>query len=251
MTYTFKDISTTKFSINDREFYKTFIAHYISDSIIKIFNVYDSTTPLIQSTLVSDIDIDGTTYANATLLMNALTDVLYVREGTSGDLDSAQIEANRVAIVSLQSGKANTVHTHDDRYYTETEIDSMLSSIGGGISTVSGDIDGNNLNLTDQNDDPIGTIDVSELKSQATIITYEDYKLILKDASGNTLSSTSIIPALIDIDATYADGTNVDKTGKWVIGSRPGINGGDSFIGLSNAPDPTTDADIDEIQNSK
>ena len=37
------------------------------------------------------------------------------------------LKALKNYIVNLLSGKANTSHTHDDRYYTETEVDTALS----------------------------------------------------------------------------------------------------------------------------
>lgn len=37
---------------------------------------------------------------------------------------------------SVAAGKANTGHTHDDRYYTETEIDSKVSAINTSISNI-------------------------------------------------------------------------------------------------------------------
>ena len=38
-------------------------------------------------------------------------------------------------INNLLNGKSNTGHTHDDRYYTETEIDNKLKNISGSIPT--------------------------------------------------------------------------------------------------------------------
>ena len=34
------------------------------------------------------------------------------------------------------SGKADTIHNHDDRYYTEGEVDGLISAIKGGITSV-------------------------------------------------------------------------------------------------------------------
>lgn len=192
MNYTFKDISTTKFSINDRELFKTFICYYVDANRIKILNIYDSTQPLIPTTQVSDIDIDGTSYANATLLMNALASILFVREG-GASLDTAQIEANRVAIVSLDTDKSDVGHTHDDRYYTETEIDAIIAGIGAGTEIADGEVDGDNLNLKDASDNIIATVDVSALRAQGTIVAYENGVLTLKDENGVTLSTTEIV----------------------------------------------------------
>lgn len=40
----------------------------------------------------------------------------------------------KAEIDTLLNGKSDTDHTHDDRYYTETEIDSKVSTINGTIS---------------------------------------------------------------------------------------------------------------------
>lgn len=42
------------------------------------------------------------------------------------------------AMQTALDGKASTTHTHDDRYYTETEIDSLLAGVGGGELTSPG-----------------------------------------------------------------------------------------------------------------
>ena len=100
MTYSFVDINTSKFSINGRELFKTFIPVYVNEQTIRVVNIYDSRFPLIPNTSVSEIEFDGQTYANATLLNNAIHDALFSR-AVSGDIDNAQIEANRLAIIDL------------------------------------------------------------------------------------------------------------------------------------------------------
>lgn len=76
--------------------------------------------------------------ANALTSANAYTDSkidALVGEGASTTLDtigeiSSAIEDNQDAIDLLNSAianKANTSHTHDDRYYTETEVNNLLS----------------------------------------------------------------------------------------------------------------------------
>lgn len=41
-------------------------------------------------------------------------------------------------IANSVSGKANSSHTHDDRYYTETEVDSKFSAVNTSISNITG-----------------------------------------------------------------------------------------------------------------
>lgn len=59
---------------------------------------------------------------------NVMTEIA---EGDSNTLTSAKSYTD-----SVVGGKANASHTHDDRYYTETEIDSKLSAINGAISDI-------------------------------------------------------------------------------------------------------------------
>lgn len=58
------------------------------------------------------------------LVMNKIT------TGDETTLSSAKSYADELA-----SGKANSSHNHDDKYYTETEIDSKLSTVNSTIST--------------------------------------------------------------------------------------------------------------------
>jgi len=69
-------------------------------------------------------------------------------------------------------------------------------------------------------------------------IEIDDKTVIIKDANGDTIGSVDVLGDILNIDSPY------DCTGKWVIGSHPNINGGDDFIGLSNAPTPTQESHI-------
>lgn len=41
---------------------------------------------------------------------------------------NVQVNANTTDIASLKTGKAEAVHTHDDRYYTESEVDAKIAA---------------------------------------------------------------------------------------------------------------------------
>lgn len=45
-------------------------------------------------------------------------------------------DALEAAITAALAGKAASAHTHDDRYYTEAEVDALLASAGGGAASV-------------------------------------------------------------------------------------------------------------------
>ena len=142
MTYSFLEISASKFSLNSRELFKTFLAIPVGTNNIKIVNIYDSSNVLIPTTVVSEIEVDGTTYNNSTDLINAIYDVIY-SSSTSGSLDSQQIELNRLAIIDLQNNQTGTNHNHDERYYTQTEVDSKMQNTVSSSDLISkGDVDG-------------------------------------------------------------------------------------------------------------
>lgn len=249
MTYTFLTISTTKFSINGRTLYKTFLPVYIDDNHIRIEGMNDSKQVLIPSTNVSEILVDGNSYANSTALINVIHEVLYARP-VAGELDNEQIELNRLAIVALQSGKSDVGHTHDDRYYTKEQVDDLIPE-GGAAEVAGGEVDGNNMNIRDDATNILGTIDVSELRAQGTILERNGYTVLLKNESGGVLDSINVVPDIVKIDAQDADGNNIDKTGKWVIGQRDGLNDNKLCIFLSNAPDPTNDSHVDIVLIAK
>ena len=51
-----------------------------------------------------------------------------------GDLINENVDAIE-ALEAVASGKADAVHDHDDRYYTESEIDDKVSTINASITT--------------------------------------------------------------------------------------------------------------------
>ena len=200
MTYSFVDINTSKFSINGRELFKTFIPVYVNEQTIRVVNIYDSRFPLIPNTSVSEIEFDGQTYANATLLNNAIHDALFSR-AVSGDIDNAQIEANRLAIIDLSSNKANASHNHDNRYYTQTQVDQMLQNLAmGGSFPAKGRVDGDNIVFEDSKGVDLFSVDAKTFIVQGSIIEYKNKKVVLKDSSGNELSS-----AEVEADKLYYD----------------------------------------------
>lgn len=192
MIFSFIDISTSKFSINGRTMFKTFIPFFIDDTHIKIFNIYDSRCPLIDSTDVADIEVGGIVFANATDLINAIHGVLFSRT-VAGDIDNAQIELNRLAIISLQNDKSDVGHVHDDRYYTKSQVDQLVTSIVDSSDLIaSGQIDGDNLIFFNNAGLQLFSLDARRFTSQGTIVSFSNGVLTLKNERGEVLSQTSI-----------------------------------------------------------
>lgn len=66
---------------------------------------------------------DNTTYTTGTASTSGLTK-LYTDIGTATDGTMTQNALN-----AAFSGKSDTSHTHDERYYTETEVDNLLTNM--------------------------------------------------------------------------------------------------------------------------
>jgi hypothetical protein len=172
--------------------FKTFVPFFIDDTHIKIFNIYDSRCPLIDSTDVADIEVGGIVFANATDLINAIHGVLFSRT-VAGDIDNAQIELNRLAIISLQNSKSDVGHVHDDRYYTKSQIDQLVTSIVDSSDLIaSGQIDGDNLIFFNNAGLQLFSLDAKRFTSQGTIVSFANGVLTLKNERGEVLSQTSI-----------------------------------------------------------
>lgn len=192
MTYSFLDISTVKFSVNARELFKTFIPVLIDSTHIRIQNIYDSTSVLVPATHVSEFEVDGLTYANATDLSNAIHDVIFSRT-VDGAVNNAQIETNRLAIIDLQNDKSDVNHHHDARYYTQAEVDAMITSIVSASDLLAkGEVDGDNVNFRKADDTIVFSIDAKDFTSQGTVVSFANGVLTLKNDKGATLSTTNI-----------------------------------------------------------
>lgn len=189
MIYNFQNISTQRFSLNGRESYKTFIPFFVDDSHIVVLNVYDSKLQLTEIEDVSKFSVNGSTYANSKELINALHSVVFSPSMSGGDIDLSSIETE---IAKLKNGKADKNHTHDDRYYTETEIDEKLSNLGSGESISKGVVDNDKIKFYNSKNQKVFQIDAKKLVEQGTSIVFENGKLVLKNNYGESLSATEV-----------------------------------------------------------
>ena len=192
MTYTFVNISAVKFSINGRELYKTFIPVLLNATQIKIQSVYDSQTVLVPKELVSNFTVDGNTYANATDLTTAIYTVLFSKEATAA-ISNAQIELNRLAIIDLQNNKSDVGHTHDGRYYKKSEIDAFIANIVSQSDLLAkGEVDGDLIKFRKADNTLVFSINAESFTSQGTLVEFSNGILTLKNAKGETLSTTAV-----------------------------------------------------------
>lgn len=191
MNYNFVNISSSKFSLNSRELFKTFLPVPVGSTHIKIVNIYDNSGVLVPHSPVGDFLVDGISYANSTDLSNAIYDVIFSK-GSSESLDAQQVETNRLAIIELQENEIGANHNHDSRYYTQLEVDTKFSDLPStnGIP-VKGDVDGENIKFRLADNTVIFSVDAKSFLNQGTSITFVDGVLKLKNSKGETLSSTS------------------------------------------------------------
>jgi len=189
--YDFVNISDIKFSVNGRQCFKTFIPFYIDSTHICIFNIYDSKLRLVAPEHVSRFTVNGASYSNATSLINVIHPVLFSRAVGSGDVDLTDVWQ---AITDLQNIKSNNGHTHDDRYYTESEIDAMFSGIGGGSEIVSGVVDNDKIKFYNSQNQEVFQINAKALTDEGTILQFDKntHTLKLINAYGETLSTSEI-----------------------------------------------------------
>ena len=203
-------ISATKFSINGREMFKTFTPVYLNETRISVANIYDSRQLLFNNILVSEIEVDGIIYANATLLITALVPVIFIPAG-EGSFSQAQIDQNTADILLLEAEKAEIDHNHNLLYYLKTEIDSMIAGLGGGVEIASGAVVNQNLVFYDALNNVLFQIDAKKFFEQGNNLTFSNGILRLENVFGATLSSINLnISSIAYDDFIYAENISTD-----------------------------------------
>lgn len=123
---------------------------------------------------------------------------LKIDSGDSATLSSAKFYAD-----SLASGKSDSSHTHDGRYYTESEIDAKLDTIDkevdGSIKNLS--VSGKTITYT-KNDGSTGTITTQDTNTDTQVT--------------NTLATTTKAYITGTTSATTNTGTQVFDTGVYL-----------------------------------
>lgn len=70
------------------------------------------------------------------LSLDRLTEYDALIKGEIASGDASTLSSAKSYTDSVASGKANSSHTHDDRYYTESEIDNKLSAVNTSITNI-------------------------------------------------------------------------------------------------------------------
>lgn len=104
-------------------------------------NGLETTTVTAKNVVVNGTDIETTlagksdvghahTVANITDLTATATELNYM------DGAKSNVQTQLDTLTSAVSGKAASSHTHDDRYYTETEVDTKIAAVNTSIAAV-------------------------------------------------------------------------------------------------------------------
>jgi hypothetical protein len=185
----FQNINATKFSLNGIEFHKVFMAFKVNADYIRVINVYDSRFQLLGTTKFDQVEVNGNTYASAAELISNLSDVVFSKSALT-QAETEQIEQNRQDIITLQQNSSGPGHNHDDRYYTESEINALELKLKK-LDFKSHALDGELLKLYDGNTPAnlIDTIDLGFFASQGTqLSTDAQNRIVLSNDSGEILS---------------------------------------------------------------
>lgn len=176
------------------------------------------------------------------LSLERLIDYDELIKGVISDGDAASLASAKSYTDSVASGKANSSHTHDDRYYTETEVDSKLSTINTNITNITS---GTTIVKKAEYATSAGTAsEATHAGSADSATTADSATKATKDGSGNTITSTyetkSDASAKLASAKTYSD-TNLATAKSYTDGKISAL--------LDGADDATLDS-IKELANA-
>jgi len=212
------NLSATTFSFNGIPYFKNFIS-VVSGNNVRILNTYDSSLQLMPLSLFSDITVNGSTYASAALLQEALLPVLFTRSSLAGiQIDGAITNVNFAGDV-LTFTLADTSVVNID-----------LSSLNQGLALTNHISDTNNPHGVDAND--IGLGNVNNTSDAGKPIS--DAQAIVNDNKADRSAT------MVEINSVGS------KLGLYCFGKKAGINGGNLIVGWkSTVANPTSDADFE------
>ena len=134
-----------------------------------------------------------------------------ISEGDVSVLSSAKTYTDNAV-----KGKADLSHTHDDRYYTETEIDSKISTVNASISNIT------NGTTVVKNAEHATSADSATTATTATSANSATVASKLGSTSADTGSTTQpiyLVKGVATPGSTYAGGTKVTLNGSGKGGS--------------------------------
>jgi len=139
MIATFLTVTADKFSLNGVEVFKIFIP-ILSGNNVKVVNAFDGQVVLLPNTNFADVQVNGTTFASALLLVNALNSVIYSRATVEG-------VGAYIGVSSIQ-GNALTNGPDGGPYFDERLLEQTAANKHGIISYNSGFVSGFGFNMS-------------------------------------------------------------------------------------------------------
>lgn len=110
--------------------------NYLTKEQLTASTNYVTVTKANSANTASTVDLTGVTNADDLKAIEALTGTSGLLKKTAANtwgLDTTSYSSATQVNTAL-SGKSDTGHTHDDRYYTETEIDNKIEALSGSSS---------------------------------------------------------------------------------------------------------------------
>ena len=107
--------------------------NYLTKEQLTASTNYVTVTKANSANTASTVDLTGVTNADDLKAIEALTGTSGLLKKTAANtwgLDTTSYSSATQVNTAL-SGKSDTGHTHDDRYYTETEIDNKIEALSG------------------------------------------------------------------------------------------------------------------------
>ena len=160
----------------------------------------------------------------STLKIHKLTQEQYNREAANGNLDDnaiyltpdEEIDLTSYATKEELDGKANISHTHDDKYYTETEIDAKLSAKSDSTHNHTGVYDVNGaaasalLSAQTYTDEAVDALnEIVATKSNTSALTSHTGNTVVHVTEAN---KTNWNAAKTHADSAHAPTTNATQT---------------------------------------
>ena len=186
----FINTSSVTFNFNGTPQFKVFLPLKVGSNSIKVISAFDSRLVLMPATNIADIEIDNQTYNDVDDAINMLKDVVFAINGASNNNDCC--DANALAIQQLEQTIQDL--NFDDQYYTEDEIDQMLSGVVVPSQIpVSSEINGNFLNFLNNQGNQLFSQNIKPFLSQGTHISINsEGKLVLLNDYGEILDTTNL-----------------------------------------------------------
>ena len=149
------------------------------------------------------------------LSLERLTEYDELIKGVINSGDDSTLASAKSYTDTVASGKSDTGHNHDDRYYTETEIDTKLSAVNTSITNItSGTVVVKEAEHATNADTATNATNANHATSADTATSATSATKATQDGDGNVITSTyetkADASAKLDEAKAYADGKDAE-----------------------------------------